>query len=261
MPYFEKERQGPYFPWMNHALMGVILGCFAYELTLGPAFQSFLMTHGWVPAQFSLALTQGQFPFSPSLVICIFLHGGWLHLIGNLLCLFLLGNVVEERLGAVRYLVLYLCGSIIALLTQAAIAPFSSAPMIGSSGAISAVAGVYCLLFFSTQAPAQEPDDTAPPSPWPLEGTPTILFLIGWFFFHLVVGVYAYTIEETPLLLTRIAWGAHIGGFLGGTALGSLLLSSPERHRRRPTVGASPLVFDRPKSLPRRRSERGEFFS
>ncbi len=257
MHYLEKEFQGPCFPWMNHALMGVILGCFAYELSLGSALQPFLMTYGWVPAQFSLALTQGQFPFSPSLVICIFLHGGWVHLLGNLLCLFLLGNVVEERLGAVRYLVLYLCGSVIALLTQAAIAPFSSAPMIGSSGAIAAVAGVYCRLFFSTQEPA----DTAQPSPWPLEGVPTILFLIGWFFFHLVVGVYAYTSEEAPFLLTYIAWGAHIGGFLGGMVLGSLLLSSPEGRRRRPTAGASPLVLDRPKSLLRQRSERGEFLS
>lgn len=226
--------------------MGMILGCFAYELTLGPAFQPFLMTYGWIPAQFSLALTQGQFPFSSSLVICIFLHGGWLHLLGNLLCLFLLGNVIEERLGAVRYLVLYLCGSVIALLTQTAIAPFSSTPMIGSSGAIATVAGVYCLFFFS----AQEPGNTAHPSLRSHRGAPTVLFLVGWFFFHLVAGVYAYAIEGTPLLsLTHIAWGAHIGGFLGGTVLGPLLLPSLERRRRRAPVEALPLVFNRPRSL------------
>ena len=225
--------------------MGVILACFAYELTLGPALQPFLTTYGWVPAQFSLALTQGQFPVSSSLVICTFLHGGWLHLLGNLLCLFFLGNAVEERLGAVRYLVLYLCGSVIASLIQATVAPSSSVPMIGSSGAIAAVAGVYCLFFFSTR----DPHTSAQLSPRPLERTPTILFLSGWFFFHVVVGVYD-TLGETPFVsLTRIAWGAHLGGFLGGTVLGPLLLPAPASRRRRPTVEAVPFVFNHPKSV------------
>ena len=246
MYYLEEERQGASFPWANHVLMGAMLCCFAYELTLGPAFQSFLTTYGWIPAQFSLALTQGQFPVSSSLVVCLFLHGNGFHLVGNLLCLFFLGNAVEARLGAVRYVVLYLCGNVIALLTQAAMAPFSSTPMIGSSGAIAAVAGVYCLLFFSPQAPAT----TRPPSPQPLEGSPTILFLGGWILFHLVGGISVYTFGETALFpSTHIAWGAHIGGFLGGIILGPLLLSSPEKRRRRPVADIVPFMLHRPKSL------------
>lgn len=246
MYYLEEERQGVCFPWANHILMGAMLCCFAYELTLGPAFQSFLTTYGWIPAQFSLALTQGQFPVSSSLVACLFLHGNGLHLVGNLLCLFFLGNAVEARLGAVRYVVLYLCGNVIALLTQAALDPFSSTPMIGSSGAIATVAGAYCLFFFS----AQEPATTKRPSPRPLEGTPTILFLGGWIFFHLVGGISVYTIGETALFpLTNMAWGAHIGGFLGGIVLGPLLLSFPERRRRRPVADIVPFMLQRPKSL------------
>ena len=188
----------------------------------------------------------GQFPASSSLVVCLFLHGNGFHLVGNLLCLFFLGNAVEARLGAVRYVVLYLCGNVIALLTQAAMAPFSSTPMIGSSGAIAAVAGVYCLLFFSPQAPAT----TRPPSPQPLEGSPTILFLGGWILFHLVGGISVYTLGETALFpSTHIAWGAHIGGFLGGIILGPLLLSSPEKRRRRPVADIVPFMLHRPKSL------------
>ena len=99
MHYLEEERQGAGFPWANHVLMGAMLCCFAYELTLGPAFQPFLTTYGWIPAQFSLALTQGQFPVSSSLFACLFLHGGGLHLVGNLLCLFFSR---ERRRGAVR---------------------------------------------------------------------------------------------------------------------------------------------------------------
>ena len=246
MYHLEEERQGSCFPWANHILMGAMLCCFAYELTLGPAFQSFLTTYGWIPAQFSLALTQGQFPASSSLIVCLFLHGNGLHLVGNLLCLFFLGNAVEARLGAVRYVALYLCGNVIALLTQTALTPFFSTPMIGASGAIAAVAGVYCLFFFS----AQEPDTTRHPSPRPLEGTPTILFLGGWIFFHLVGGITVYTLGETALFpSTHIAWGAHIGGFLGGLILGSLLLSSPESRRRRPVADIVPFMLHRPKSL------------
>ncbi len=246
MYHLEEERQGSCFPWANHILMGAMLCCFAYELTLGPAFQSFLTTYGWIPAQFSLALTQGQFPASSSLFVCLFLHGNGLHLVGNLLCLFFLGNAVEARLGAVRYVALYLCGNVIALLTQTALTPFFSTPMIGASGAIAAVAGVYCLFFFS----AQEPDTTRHPSPRPLEGTPTILFLGGWIFFHLVGGITVYTLGETALFpSTHIAWGAHIGGFLGGLILGPLLLSSPESRRRRPAADIVPFMLHRPKSL------------
>ncbi len=246
MYYLEEEHQGASFPWANHVLMGALLCCFAYELTLGPAFQPFLTTHGWIPAQFSLALTQGQFPVSSSLFSCLFLHGGGLHLVGNLLCLFFLGNAVEARFGAVRYLVLYLCGNVIALLTQTAITPFSSTPMIGASGAIAAVAGAYCLVFFSPQ----ESDITAHPSHRPLEGTPTILFLSGWIFFHLVGGISVYILGETALFSsTHIAWGAHIGGFLGGIILGPLLVSSPERRRRRPAIDSVPFMLNRPKSL------------
>ena len=241
MHYLEEERQEAGFPWANHVLMGAMLCCFAYELTLGPAFQPFLTTYGWIPAQFSLALTQGQFPVSSSLFACLFLHGGGLHLAGNLLCLFFLGNAVEARLGAVRYLVLYLCGNVIALFTQAALTPFSSTPMIGASGAIAAVAGVYCLFFFSPQEPAT----TARLSPRPLEGAPTILFLSGWIFFHVVGAFSVYIMGETALFSsTPIAWGAHIGGFLGGLILGPLLLSAPEKRRRRPAVEIVPFMLN-----------------
>ena len=246
MYYLEEECQGASFPWVNHGLMGAMLCCFAYELTLGPAFRPFLTTYGWVPAQFSLALTQGQFPVSSSLFACLFLHGGGLHLVGNLLCLFFLGNAVEARLGAVRYLVLYLCGNVIALLTQAAMTPFSSTPMIGASGAIAAVAGVYCLVLFSPQEPAT----TAHPSPRPLEGASTILFLGGWVCFHAIGALSVYALGETAFFSsTSIAWGAHIGGFLGGLILGPLLLSSPERRRRRPAVDIVPFLLNRPNSL------------
>ncbi len=248
MYHLEEERQGACFPWANHMLMGAILGCFAYELTLGPAFQSFLATYGWIPAQFSLALTQGQFPVSSSLFACLFLHGNGLHLVGNLLCLFFLGNAVEARLGAARYLGLYLCGNVIALLTQAALTPFSSTPMIGSSGAIAAVAGVYCLCFFSTQ----EPDATEPASHRSLKRTPTVLFLSGWILFHVVGGLSVYMMGEAAVFSsTPTAWGAHMGGFLGGILLGPLLLSFPERRRRRPAADILPFMLNRPKSLPR----------
>ncbi len=246
MRYLDEDQQFPQFPWMNLALIGINLGCFAYELSLGPALPSFLITYGWIPEQFSLALTHGHIPVLSPLLVSTFLHGGWLHLLGNLVCLLILGGDVEQRLGAVRYLGLYMCGSLVALLSQTAVAPFSPMPMIGSSGAIAAVAGTYCIFFFTLQDFRVTPQLLS----GRIERIPAMLFLVAWFLFHLVVGIYAHAVDMAPSsFFARIAWGAHVGGFLGGILLGPMLLAHQASRRRVPVFGDSQLVFGRPKSL------------
>ncbi len=248
MRYLDEEQQFPHFPGMNLALIGINLGCFAYELSLGPALQPLLLTYGWVPEQFSLALTHGEVPVLSPLLVSTFLHGGWLHLLGNLLCLLILGGEVEEQLGAVRYLGLYMCGSLVALWSQTAIAPFPSMPMIGSSGAIAAVAGTYCIFFFTLQDFRVTPQLLS----GRIERISVMLFLVAWFLFHLVVGIYACAVDMVASsFFARVAWGAHVGGFLGGMILGPVLLTYQASRRRSPVSGDSPLVFGRSKSLPR----------
>ena len=245
MRYLDEDQLLPHFPWMNLALIGINLGCFAYELSLGPALQPLLITYGWVPEQFSLALTHGEIPVLSPLLVSTFLHGGWLHLLGNLLCLLILGGDVEERLGAVRYLGLYMCGSLIALLSQTAVAPFSPMPMIGSSGAIAAVAGTYCIFFFMLQDFRVTPQLLS----GRIERIPAMLFLVAWFLFHLVVGIYAYAVDMAPSsFFARIAWGAHVGGFLGGMILGPVLLAYQASRRRSLVSGDSQLISGRSRS-------------
>jgi len=248
MRYLDEDLPLPHFPWMNFALIGINLGCFAYELSLGPALQPLLITYGWVPEHFSLALTHGEIPVLSPLLVSTFLHGGWLHLLGNMLCLLILGGDVEERLGAVRYLGLYMCGSLVALLSQTAVAPFSPMPMIGSSGAIAAVAGTYCIFFFTLQDFRVTPQLLS----GRIERIPAMLFLVAWFLFHLVVGIYAHAVDMAlSSFFARIAWGAHVGGFLGGMILGPVLLVYQASRRRSRVFGDSQLIFGRSQSLPR----------
>ena len=225
---------------MNTILIGMSLGCFLYELSLGPALPAFLATHGWVPEQFSLALTRGEVPTLRPFVMSLFLHGDWVHLFGNIIGLLVLGGEVEKRLGPVRYLCLYIGGGLLALLIQTALAPFSSLSMIGASGAVASVAGAYCVFFSSLQDLTFMPRMVSQR----IKNVPTVMFLAVWFVFHLVMGVYAHAVATTPSsVFAHIAWGAHVGGFLGGIFLCPVLLAVG-KPRRVSGSAASSVLFE-----------------
>ena len=136
-------------PWANYALIGINVVGFAYELILGPQVEHIVQVYGWIPANFSQALQHGTVPALAPLLLCMFLHGGWMHLFGNLLYLYIFGGNVEDRLGHGRYVLFYCVGGALAILIQTYTAPFSPLPMIGASGAVAAVTGAY-LAFYPT---------------------------------------------------------------------------------------------------------------
>ncbi len=150
-----------------------------------------------------------------SLLTCMFLHGSWMHLLGNMWFLWLFGNNVEDRLGRVLYPVLYLAGGLIASGAHWVVAPDSTLPVLGASGAIAAVLGAYAIT-------------------WPWARISTLVFLVIF-----------VTVVEVPALVVLgvwfvaqvlagqeslrhaasggVAWWAHVGGFLAGMALMPLL--------------------------------------
>ena len=214
----------------------------------GPAFQSFLTTYGWIPAQFSLALTQGQFPVSSAFFACLFLHGGGLHLVGNLLFLFFLGNAVEARLGAVRYLVLYLGGNVIALLTPGGDDTVFLDPNDRFKWGRLPLSPASIVCFFS------QPRSPTPPC-IPLPGLLKELLRPsswgGWIVPSCGRGYLCIRYWRNRFLfLDPYCLGGLISVvFLGGLILGPLLLSFPERRRRRPAVDIVPFLLNRPNSL------------
>lgn len=163
-----------------------------------------------------------------SLLTSMFLHGGWMHVIGNMLYLWIFGNNVEDVMGHVRFVVFYLTCGILAALSHALTDPSSTVPMIGASGAISGVLGAYLLLYPRAQVLVLIPLGIFTRLMYVPAG-----FVLGfWFVLQLLSG---------GMSLGRggggVAWFAHVGGFLAGMALIGVFkrpgvrFFAPQRHR------------------------------
>jgi membrane associated rhomboid family serine protease len=192
-------------PVVNLALIAANVAVFAYEASLGRGLERFLFAYGLVPRSFSVA----------TLFTSMFLHGGLMHLLGNMLFLYIFGDNVEDRLGHVRYLVFYLLAGVAAGAVQTLTNPESAIPMVGASGAIAGVSGAY-FLFFPTARVV-----TLIPIFFFLQivEVPAVFFLLIWFLWQLLSGVAALGGAEAG----GVAVWAHVGGFVAGMVLGPAL--------------------------------------
>ncbi len=195
------------FAFVNLFIILVCILVWIYEITLPPPLlDAFIYTYGFVPAEF--------FERPWTLITHLFLHGGWMHIIGNMLYLWVFGDNVEDRLGHLRYTVFYLLGGIGAALMQAAVSfmfgnPYI--PLIGASGAISAVLGAYMYYFPNARIFGFIPVFVfLIPVEWP-----AAVFIGFWFLYQIINGILFLPFAH----LGGVAWFAHIGGFLVGYAL------------------------------------------
>src|ERR1700733_8755100 len=137
---------------VNIALIAVNVAVFAYELSLGPRVAGVVEKFALVPAAVTRAMSSGApgglHPLEPliTIVTSMFIHGGFWHIAGNMLYLFIFGAAVEYRMGSARYLLFYLAAGIAAALATVWIAPNSNVPVIGASGAIAGVLGAHFML-------------------------------------------------------------------------------------------------------------------
>lgn len=240
-----------HIPWITYALLGANVVLFWYEICLGPSLESFFLSYGWIPARFSLAITQGQFPSLLPLLTSIFLHGSWVHLGGNLFFLYVFGRHVEDHLGHIRYASFFCLGGAVAMLVQTYISPFSQVPMIGASGAIAAVAGAYCMFFPNARILTFIPI----PFVFRTVRVPTVCYLLVWLVLLVTSGLYLVTLNGR--FTDGGAWAAHLGGFIAGVVFGPLSLSFKRRnaHKKRSKYWRpdSSLVLDSPRSAVRYR--------
>lgn len=231
------------FPWVTYTLIGANLALFVYELSLGTHLEGFLSSYGWVPSGFSQTVMHGQVPSLAPLLVSMFLHGGWFHLIGNLFYLQIFGGTVEDRLGHLRYLCFYLLGGVVAVFAQTVVAPFSSTPMIGASGAIATVAGAYFVISPTARVRTLIPLVFTSR----IVRVPAVLYLLLWLVLQLGGGFYA--VSPNGHDLPGVAWWAHIGGFLAGVIVGSRFLRKRRRFQRLPLE--LPVIWNPPKSAVR----------
>src|SRR5947209_7213851 len=188
---------------------------FLWEVSLGRLLERALFGVAFIPARFWYA------PLHPLNVIGIFvsmfLHGGWLHLGGNMLYLWIFGDNIEDRLGHVRYLIFYLASGLAATLAHAAANPASRVPSIGASGAIAGVLGAYIVLF-----PKQRVTTLIPIFIFITVREIPAIFLLGfWIVMQLFFG--AASMGGDLQRSGGVAYFAHIGGFAAGMVLITLL--------------------------------------
>jgi membrane associated rhomboid family serine protease len=201
-------------PVVTVGLIALNVLAFLLEASLGPGdLESFLMVYGVVPANFSWV---GVFT-------SMFLHGGWMHLLGNMWSLWIFGDNVEDRLGHDRYLLFYLgCGGLAAL-AHVWSDPSSPVPTIGASGAIAGVMGGYFVLY-----PQSRVLTIIPPLVFNVFEIPAVVFLGFWFLLQLVSGVGTQLTAATGRPVGGIAFWAHVAGFVAGAAL-VRVMARPER--------------------------------
>jgi membrane associated rhomboid family serine protease len=202
-------------PFVTVAIIVVNAAAFLFELALpGPDRQAFLREFGLVPAEFAWT----------TLITSMFLHGGWLHAIGNMWYLWIFGDNVEDRMGHGRYLVFYLACGVVAGLAQALVNPDSPIPTIGASGAIAGVMGAYFVLYPQSRVLTLIPLFIF----IEIIEVPAIFFLGFWFLMQLFAGVGSVAI--TTGNQGGIAFWAHVAGFVAGLA-GVFVFRRPERQR------------------------------
>jgi len=219
-----RPRTRPYVTW---ALILVSLAAFAWPAMVEPGlFEGLVLTYGLVPARLSLANPAGWL----TLVTSIFLHGGWFHVLSNLWTLFIFGDNVEDRMGHLRFLAFYLLSGMIAGLAHVALAPTSTLPTIGASGAIAGVLGAYFVLYPSARVLTLVPLVFIP---WLVE-IPAFVYLGLWFLSQLSSVLVNLGAAGD---FGGIAWWAHIGGF----AFGALAVWLIMPRLRRPPAPYYPL--------------------
>jgi rhomboid family protein len=210
-------------PVVTLALIGACFVIFAYELgRLGSggteALDAFATEWGIVPAELTAAWASGTNLGGEGLTLITsqFLHGGWLHLLGNMLFLWIFGNNVEDRLGRIRFLAFYLVGGTVAGLTQVAINPGSTVPTIGASGAIAATLGAYLVLFPRARITSLVFLGFF----YQLIDVPAVVVLVFWFLLQLIDGIASLGVTDAS---GGVAFFAHIGGFVFGALVGLVM--------------------------------------
>lgn len=204
------------YPIITITLIVFNVLAFLFELSLGKDLSEFFDLFGVVPATYFELRENGAplwliyYPFLTSM----FLHGGWMHLIGNMIYLWVFGDNVEDRMGHLRFLVFYILCGVAASLVHVYTNPHSEIPAIGASGAISGVLGAYFLLFPHSRIITLIPIFFF----FDLIEVPAFVFLGLWFLIQFFSGV-ASLGAATYATSGGVAWWAHIGGFVAGFLL------------------------------------------
>lgn len=223
LPLGDENRNLRIFPVVNLVLIVINVLVFLYEASLGTSLQGFIERFGVIPA----VILSGEGWLT--LLTSMFLHGGWAHLIGNMLFLWIFGDNVEDAFGHGLYLGFYLITGLAASFAHIALNPGSNIPSVGASGAISGVLGAYILMFGTNPVRVLLFYTIMVVPAWMMIGLWAVQQFISTF------ASISYT-EQT----SGVAYAAHAGGFLAGLILAAVMRpmipASSRRNRSRELV-------------------------
>ena len=187
-------------PYITITIIALNALAWLFEVSLSPeVLEQFLRIYGVVPADFT----------APTLITSMFLHGSWMHVIGNMWYLWIFGDNVEDRLGHGRFIVFYLLCGIAAAIGQIAIDSSSTLPTIGASGAIAGVMGAYFVLYPHSRVLTLIPWIIF----WEVIELPAVILLAFWFLLQLIGGVRQIAATSTRHGSGGVAFAAHVAGF------------------------------------------------
>ncbi|NEO31607.1 MAG: rhomboid family intramembrane serine protease [Symploca sp. SIO3C6] len=212
-------------PYVTYALIAINIVVFLHEMSLAPPqLQAFFHLYAVVPKELTASLNgipvNQPVPEPLTLVTSQFLHGGFMHIAGNMLFLWIFGNNVEDKLGHVKYIIFYITCGILAALAQWIFSVQSGIPSLGASGAIAGVMGAYILRFPKARIRTLIFLGYFVTS-WEI---PAVFFL-GFWFVQQAFNSFASLAVQTDVGMETggIAYWAHAGGFVFGAILGPLM--------------------------------------
>ncbi len=209
------------FPIVNYALIALNVVVFIFQWLAGPNQEAMIYEYALIPANVTAGFDVGDVS---DILTSMFMHGGLMHILGNMLYLWIFGDNVEDSMGKVKYLLFYLIGGFVASFAHILTNPNSQIPTVGASGAIAAVLGAYLVLY------PQSKVDTFIPLGFYMRLTvlPAAIVLGLWFVLQLFSGVLSLGAADVG----GVAFWAHIGGFVAGVLLARVF----GKPRRQPQI-------------------------
>jgi membrane associated rhomboid family serine protease len=208
-------------PVVNRALVAANVVVFFAQLFLGQMTERIIQTFGFMPARLLDPHAYGYAPWEVgiTLVSSLFLHGGFVHLAGNLIYLWVFGGAVEDAMGHTRYLLFYVACGAAGSLAHALFFPTSTVPSIGASGSIAGVLGAFLVLRPRARIVTLFPLVVY----WAMAEIPALLFLPVWFGMQFFNGFLSIRAAQGTQEVAGVAWWAHVGGFVFGMVVATIV--------------------------------------
>ena len=201
-------------PYVNRTLVAANAVVFLAQLFLGPMTERIIQTFGYIPGRLADPAAFGYAPWevAVTLVTSLFLHGGVVHLAGNLIYLWVFGDAVEDVLGHTRFFLFYLACGAAGSLAHTMLFPLSNVPSIGASGSIAGLLGAFLVLRPHARIVTLFPLVVY----WAMAEIPALVFLPVWFVMQFFNGFLSIQAARGTQEVAGVAWWAHVGGFVFG---------------------------------------------